>query len=149
MTTMIGVELLGRRVLVVGGGAVSARRARGFIEDGAVVVVAAPELVADFTAMLEGGLVSWLPRHVQEADLADAWFVHTATGDPETDLRVAGWADALRLWCVNAGDASLGNARTPRGAHRWRGTRRRRLDRGLRRPAPQRRDRYAARGEAD
>lgn len=113
MTTMMGVELLGRRVLLVGGGSVSARRARGFIEDGAVVVVVAPELVADFDPMLAGGLVSWLPRRVEEADLVDAWFVHTATGDPATDLVVAGWADARRLWCVNAGDASLGSARTP------------------------------------
>ena len=113
MTTMIGVELLGRRVLVVGGGSVSARRARGFSHDGAIVVVVAPELVPAFDSMLEGGLISWLPRRVEESDLAGAWFVHTATGSPETDLAVAGWADARRVWCVNAGDASFGSARIP------------------------------------
>ena len=46
MTTMLGVSLTDRDVLMIGGGAVTARRAERFVRDGARVRIVAPELAA-------------------------------------------------------------------------------------------------------
>ncbi|WP_369824450.1 uroporphyrinogen-III C-methyltransferase [Cellulosimicrobium sp. CUA-896] len=59
------------------------------------------------------GTVSWAPRDVRESDVADAWLVLAATDDSGVNRDVAAWAHARRTWCVNAGAADEGSARTP------------------------------------
>lgn len=113
MTTLLGVELAGRPVLVVGGGPVAARRAHTLLADGAVVRVVAPELCPDLAALAERGAVTWDARPVAADDVADVWLVQCATGDPAADDDVAAWANARRVWCVTAGDVRRGSARTP------------------------------------
>jgi uroporphyrin-III C-methyltransferase/precorrin-2 dehydrogenase/sirohydrochlorin ferrochelatase len=46
--------------------------------------------------LLAERLVTWENRWPTLADLADAWLVHAATGDPEIDARVCAWASTLR-----------------------------------------------------
>lgn len=113
MTSLVGLEFLGRRVVLVGGGSVSARRAARFLDDGALVRVIAPELHPALDRLRLEGAIEWVDRFVEPADLDDAWFVHSATGDAATDALVAAWADERRLWCVTAGDGRVGSARTP------------------------------------
>lgn len=113
MTTLLGVELAGRPVLVVGGGPVAARRAHALLADGAVVRVVAPQLCPDLAALAARGAVAWAARPVVAKDVADVWLVQCATGDPATDGDVAAWAQARRVWCVTAGDVRRGSARTP------------------------------------
>ena len=111
MTTMIGISLAGRQVVMVGGGDVAARRIRRFLLDGAVVRVVAPQL-ADATARLVAdNALEWRARGVIPADLDDAWLVHTATGDARVDADVSAACDDRRILCVNAGDGSHGSAR--------------------------------------
>lgn len=117
MTAMLGIELAGRRVLLVGGGAVSARRARRLADDGALVHVVAPDLVPALAALVDTGLASWSPRAVVADDLDDAWLVHTATGDPCVDRAVAAWAEERRIWCIVASDVAEGSARLPAQEH--------------------------------
>lgn len=111
MTTMIGVSLNGRQVVMVGGGEVAARRIRRFLLDGAVVRVVAPELGAGAARLVADHDLEWHARHVKHADLDDAWLVHTATGDPRVDADVAAVCDRRRILCINAGDGSHGSAR--------------------------------------
>ena len=113
MTTLVGLELTGRAVLVAGGGPVAARRATQFVADGADVLVIAPEICEDLAALVTDGVVAWRPGEVRESDLDDVWLVHTATGDRWVDRQIALWAEARRVWCVNAGSAAHGTARTP------------------------------------
>ncbi|MCR6690586.1 uroporphyrinogen-III C-methyltransferase [Cellulomonas sp.] len=113
MTTMLGIDLTGRRVLVVGGGPVAARRVQGLVADGARVLVVAPALCEPLRDAHRWGQVEWRAREVHEADLDDAWLVHTATGDRSTDDQVAAWAAERRVFCVHAGRAAAGTARTP------------------------------------
>ncbi|GCE76221.1 uroporphyrinogen-III C-methyltransferase [Cellulomonas biazotea] len=113
MTTMLGVELRGRRVLVVGGGPVAARRVQGLLADGAKLVVVAPALCEVLADMHRWGLVEWRAREVEASDLDGAWLVHTATGDRSTDDAVVAWADERRTFCVDAGTGTRGSARTP------------------------------------
>jgi uroporphyrin-III C-methyltransferase/precorrin-2 dehydrogenase/sirohydrochlorin ferrochelatase len=109
----LALDVTGRRVVVVGGGPVAARRAAGLVDAGAAVLVVAPSVCEDLHDLLDDGTVTWLPRDYAGGDLDGAWLVHTATGDPATDDLVASHAEGARTWCVRADDASLSAAWTP------------------------------------
>ena len=98
------LDLRGRRVLVVGGGAVALRRASALAEAGAAVVVVAPEVVAGMPGEVHR-------RPYAPADLDGAWLVVTATG--AVDEQVAADCEARGTWCVRADDASRSPAWVP------------------------------------
>src|SRR5579875_3400154 len=98
----------GRRVLVVGGGAVGARRANDLAAAGAVVDLVAPETRADLDARIRVHL-----REFQRTDVGGAWLVHSCTGIPDVDAAVASACDARRTWCVRADAAGESAAWTP------------------------------------
>jgi len=105
------LDLSGRLVVAVGGGPVSARRVRSFLDERAVVRVVTPWLCEDLSDLVRTGRVEWVERdYVGPADLDGAWLVHTATGEPSVDREVAADAEALRLWCIDATDASATSA---------------------------------------
>ncbi|MFS0705978.1 NAD(P)-dependent oxidoreductase, partial [Cellulomonas sp. 179-A 9B4 NHS] len=106
------VDVTGRRVVVVGGGPVAARRARGLLTDGADVHVVAPALCEELADLVAAGAAGWEPREYATGDLDGAWLVHTATGDRRTDDAVAADAEAARTWCVRADDAAASTAWT-------------------------------------
>ncbi|HET8769174.1 MAG TPA: NAD(P)-dependent oxidoreductase, partial [Pedococcus sp.] len=110
------LDLHGRRAVVVGGGPVAARRARGLLDAGAHVDVVAPWVCEDLAVAAAAGQVRWHEREYVAGDLLEpepAWLVHTATGDPATDTQVAREAEAARVWCVRADDAAASSAWTP------------------------------------
>ncbi|HEY3575204.1 MAG TPA: uroporphyrinogen-III C-methyltransferase [Arthrobacter sp.] len=107
------LRLLGRPVLVVGGGRVAARRAKGLLDAGARVTVVAPEATAAVRELADAGLLTWEPRTYRSDDVDGVWFVQTATGDPAVDTLVASDAEAQRVWCVNASDHESSAAWTP------------------------------------
>ncbi|MBO0922738.1 uroporphyrinogen-III C-methyltransferase [Cellulomonas sp. zg-ZUI222] len=116
MTTLLGVELAGRVVLVAGGGPVAARRVQALADAGALVHVVAPHVCEPLADLVVAGSVRWSDREVAEDDLDDVWLAHTATGDRVTDLAVVAWATARRVFCVDAGGPrrpAAGTARTP------------------------------------
>ena len=105
------VDLTGRLVVAVGGGPVSARRVRAFVDEGAVVRVVSPWVCEDLRDLVLDGTVEWQARdYAGAADLDGAWLVHTAVGEAEADRRVAVDAERLRMWCVDATDASATSA---------------------------------------
>ncbi len=105
----LALAMQGRRAVVVGGGQVALRRARGLLESGANVVVIAP----DVTPELAGLPVTVLRRHYRDGDLAAAWLAHATTSDPDVNARVAAEAERNRIWCVRADDATASAAWTP------------------------------------
>jgi uroporphyrin-III C-methyltransferase/precorrin-2 dehydrogenase/sirohydrochlorin ferrochelatase len=107
------LRLLGRPVLVVGGGPVAARRAKGLLDAGAVVTVVAPLASPALLELADAGLLSWEPRRYRRSDVDGAWFVQTATGDAAVDAQVSADAEAQRVWCVNASDHESSAAWTP------------------------------------
>ncbi|WP_338060471.1 uroporphyrinogen-III C-methyltransferase [Microbacterium sediminis] len=108
---MLGVSLAGRKVVLVGGGAVTARRLARLLDDGAAAEVVAPQLAPETAAIVAERGVPWRAQPVARRDLAGAWLVHTATGDARTDAEVAAWCDQERILCVNASDGAHGSAR--------------------------------------
>lgn len=113
MTTLVGLDVTGRPVVVAGGGPVAARRATALAQDGAAVTVVAPQLCEDLVDAVADGTVTWVDREVTEADLAGAWLVHAATDDAGVNAQVSRWATDARVWSVCASDTELGTARTP------------------------------------
>ena len=107
------LRLLGRRVLVVGGGPVAARRAKGLLDAGARVTVVAPAACPALDDLAAAGLLDWQPRPYRSSDVDGAWFVQTATGDTAVDAQVSNDAEAQRIWCVNASDHEASAAWTP------------------------------------
>jgi uroporphyrin-III C-methyltransferase / precorrin-2 dehydrogenase / sirohydrochlorin ferrochelatase len=109
----LALDVRDRRVVVVGGGPVAARRVGSLVESGADVVVVSPWLCEDLTDLASSGAVAWRPREFHADDLDGAWLVHTATGDRPVDDTVAREADARRVWCVRADDHARSAAHTP------------------------------------
>lgn len=113
MTTLMGLEVTGRAVLVAGGGPVAARRAAALAREGAHVTVVAPQLCEDLVDLVLAGAVTWVDSEVVETDLHGMWLVHAVTDDSQANERLCRWATEQRVWSVCASDAALGTARTP------------------------------------
>ncbi len=107
------LRLLGRPVLVVGGGPVAARRAKGLLDAGAEVTVVAPVASPALRELADAGLLAWEARDYRSSDVDGVWFVQTATGVAAVDAQVAADAEAQRIWCVNASDHESSAAWTP------------------------------------
>jgi uroporphyrin-III C-methyltransferase / precorrin-2 dehydrogenase / sirohydrochlorin ferrochelatase len=104
------LDVSGRRVLVVGGGAVSARRALALADAGAVVEVVAPLAVG---AIGDDPRISLSSRAYVSSDLDGAWLVHACTGIEVVDGSVAADAERAGVWCVRASSAETSAAWTP------------------------------------
>ena len=130
--SLLGLRLTGRRVVCIGGGAVTARRVRDLLADGAHVTVIAPALSEPLRDLLAGAgprvadsgvscrtthnlsAATWIDRgYAGAADLDGAWLVHTATGDAGIDAQVSRDAERLRIWCIDATDAERATAHVP------------------------------------
>ncbi|HXH05925.1 MAG TPA: bifunctional precorrin-2 dehydrogenase/sirohydrochlorin ferrochelatase [Vicinamibacterales bacterium] len=92
------LKVAGRRVVVVGGGAVAASKLVPLLAAGAEVTVVAPRVVPEIAA----SPVTVLPRPFEPADLDGAWFV-VAAATPEVNRQVARAAEVRRVF-VNAVD---------------------------------------------
>jgi uroporphyrin-III C-methyltransferase / precorrin-2 dehydrogenase / sirohydrochlorin ferrochelatase len=110
---LVGLDLAGRRVVVVGGGAVAQRRLAGLLAAGAAVEVVAPQVTPAVEGMATAREIVWTPRRHRHGDLAGAWYVLACTDDPDVNAAVAAEAEAGRTFCVRADDAPLGTAVTP------------------------------------
>ncbi|MBS2966938.1 uroporphyrinogen-III C-methyltransferase, partial [Actinocrinis puniceicyclus] len=115
---LAGLRLAGRRVVVVGGGAVAARRVAGLLGAGARVELIAPQVTAALDALAGSGRVAWARRPYRAGDLEGCWYAVAATDDPAVNAAVGAEAEAARIFCSRADDAASSTAWTPAvGAH--------------------------------
>lgn len=113
MTTLLGVDLVGRPVLVAGGGPVAAAKAAALVADGALVHVVTPVTCEAMLDLVDDAAVTWSRREVTPDDVAGTWFVVAATGDSAVDRDLCARATAERVFSVCAGAAEHGTARNP------------------------------------
>ena len=110
---LLGLRLGGRRVLVVGGGAVASRRVPSLLDAGAEILLVSPKVAASLEDLAAAGRIQWQPRGYRPGDCAGAWLVCACTDDPGVNAAVAAAAEAQRTWCVRADDAGASAAWTP------------------------------------
>jgi uroporphyrin-III C-methyltransferase/precorrin-2 dehydrogenase/sirohydrochlorin ferrochelatase len=108
---LVGLSFEGKRVVIAGGGAVAARRARAFVAEHADVFVVAPHVTDALREFADHGSLVIAQRTVRQSDVSGAWLVVAATDNPTVNEQLVGWASAERAWCINASDAVGGTAR--------------------------------------
>jgi uroporphyrin-III C-methyltransferase/precorrin-2 dehydrogenase/sirohydrochlorin ferrochelatase len=109
----LGLILTGRRVLVVGGGAVATRRVPGLLAAGADVVLVSPVLTPALQALADSDRLQWIQRSFEPSDVDGCWLVHVAVDDPVAAAAVSAAAEAARVFCVRADDRHAATAWTP------------------------------------
>jgi precorrin-2 dehydrogenase/sirohydrochlorin ferrochelatase len=96
----VNLDLGGRRVLVVGGGPVAARKASALLLAGADVTVVAPSAVSE---LAEDPDIRWHRREYRRGEVASYRLAITATNDPKVNAQVARDGNAANV-LVNSAD---------------------------------------------
>lgn len=110
---LVGLDLHGRKVVVVGGGTVAQRRLGLLIASGADVHVIAREVTAAVEGMATAGQLTLTLRDYTDGDLDGAWYAIACTDEPGTNAAVVAEATRRHVFCVRADNARLGTAATP------------------------------------
>lgn len=110
-----GLRLNGRKVVVVGGGAVAQRRIPGLIASGAVVTVVSPDVTPAIEGL--GAEITWIARDFEASDLDGSWYVIAATDDAAVNAEVGRAAEDRHTFCVRADSAAAATAWTPSVGH--------------------------------
>ncbi|MGN0043318.1 uroporphyrinogen-III C-methyltransferase [Rhodococcus sp. (in: high G+C Gram-positive bacteria)] len=110
---LVGLDLRGRRVVVVGGGSVAQRRLGLLVASGADVHVVARAATPAVESMATKGRLSLDIRDYRDGDLEDAWYAMACTDEPETNAAIVAEAERRRIFCVRADSAREGSAVTP------------------------------------
>lgn len=109
---LVGLDLTGRRVVLVGGGTVAQRRLPRLIGAGAAVELISPHTTPAVSAMVDAGELVWHRRRYADGDLDDAWYVLACTNDPQVNAEICAAAERLRIFCVRADAGVEGTAVT-------------------------------------
>ncbi len=100
----IFVEMKGRRILVIGGGHVSAEKVRGLLAGEADVTLVSPELNDELREHVEAGRIRHVERAYQDSDLDGGYeLIMVATDDGAINAEVAAGSKKRGIW-VNAAD---------------------------------------------
>ncbi|MGB6242210.1 MAG: NAD(P)-dependent oxidoreductase [Castellaniella sp.] len=106
-------NLEGRRVLVVGGGAVAERKVRSLMKCGARVLVGAPRLTIRLQRWVDDGSLAYLPGPFDPGWLSAVWLVIAATGDRRVNARVKAAADERSVLANVVDDPALSSFQVP------------------------------------
>ncbi|MTD58549.1 uroporphyrinogen-III C-methyltransferase [Amycolatopsis pithecellobii] len=109
---LAGLDLTGRRVVLIGGGSVAQRRLPRLIGAGAAVELISPHTTPAVSAMADAGELVWLRRRYTDGDLDGAWYALACTDDPAVNAQVCAEAERRRVFCVRADAGTEGTAVT-------------------------------------
>jgi len=100
----VNLLVRGRRVVVVGGGRIAARKIAPLLELGARVEVIAPAAGSEVRAWADEGRLALQPRPFAAADLEGAALAFTATDDPAVNAAVFAAGEAAGIFVNSADD---------------------------------------------
>jgi precorrin-2 dehydrogenase/sirohydrochlorin ferrochelatase len=104
MLLPVALNVQGKRALVVGGGAVAARKVLSLLQCEAQVSLIAPHLNDELEAMRSQ--FAWVERVWQSGDCNDFLLVFACTNSREANAQIAGEAREQNIWCNIADDAA-------------------------------------------
>ena len=78
----INLNISNRRCLVVGGGAVAARKIEALLFSEALVRVVSPEVCRKISAFAKSGQIEWVRREYRDSDLEGVFLVFAVTNQP-------------------------------------------------------------------
>ncbi|HEY5427268.1 MAG TPA: hydroxymethylbilane synthase, partial [Candidatus Tumulicola sp.] len=118
--TMLPIALRpdGRRVLIVGGGRVAARKAEALAAAGFPIFVVAPAVDPGLASWLERSNGEFARRPYDSRDLEGAALAIAATNDDAVNVRVVREARAARVLVCDAGDPGRGDFTMPAAVRR-------------------------------
>ena len=96
----VNLNLVGRPVLVVGGGRIAYRKVQQILAAGGEVTVLAPEILSDFNDLP----VKQVVRAYTNGDVAAFRLVITATGNIDVDQKIYDECEELGIWVNSADD---------------------------------------------
>lgn len=107
------LDLTDKLCIVVGGGAVAERKARGLLNAGARVRLISPEVTRGVRRLARQGRIEVVPREYQEGDLDGAALAIAATNVEEVNMRVNGESKRLSIPLNVADRPDLGDFIVP------------------------------------
>ena len=84
----VGLDVQGRRCLVVGGGGVGTRKALTLCRAGANVTVVSPVVAGELAEQIEAGRIRWVKDSFREEHLGGVFLVVAATDDEAQNAAV-------------------------------------------------------------
>lgn len=106
-------DLQGRRVLVVGGGAVAERKVKSLLSCGARLTVGAPDASPELQQLHADGQIELILQAFEPDWLQGVWLVVAATDDRQLNRRIAELAEAQRLFINVVDDPELSSFQVP------------------------------------
>ncbi|MDG3010959.1 uroporphyrinogen-III C-methyltransferase [Rhodococcus sp. D2-41] len=110
---LVGLDLNGRLVVMVGGGTVAQRRLPLLVASGARVRVIARAATPAVEGLATAGQIELQLRDYADGDLDGAWYAVAATDDPAVNAAIVAEAERRRVFCVRVDSAREGTAVTP------------------------------------
>jgi siroheme synthase-like protein len=107
------LDLTDKLCIVVGGGAVAERKARGLLNAGARVRLISPEVTRGVRRLARQGRIEVVPREYQEGDLDGAALAIAATNAEKVNLRVKEESKRLSIPLNVADSPDLGDFIVP------------------------------------
>jgi siroheme synthase-like protein len=101
------LKLEGKRCLVVGAGLIGLEKIESLLRCGASIGVVAPHAVARVQELSSRGIIDWLARGFEAADVNGCDLVIAATDDREVNRAVFAEATRNRILCNTADDPPL------------------------------------------
>ena len=114
----IMMDIRDRRCLVVGGGAVAARKVGALLGAGGRVTVVSPQLHAELQALRDQGLIEHVNREYRREDLDGTVLVFAATDNPEVNQAVCCEAKTRGVSVNSATQPEEGTFTVPAMIHR-------------------------------
>jgi precorrin-2 dehydrogenase/sirohydrochlorin ferrochelatase len=92
------INLVNKRVVVIGGGQVALRKVRGLLDADAGIHLISPKVVDDLETLARAGLITWEQRNYRAGDLSKAFLVIAATDAPDVNETI--WQEAQQEGCL-------------------------------------------------
>jgi len=98
------LKLEGRKILIIGGGALAASKIPGLLAAGARIRVVSPQLIPQLTEWVRNQQIDWLPKVFEPNDLRGIFLVIAATSRRDLNAAVYQEADRRCILCNSVDD---------------------------------------------